>query len=59
MTTIIKNYSNLIDHNSKTIDALERINKLGGRSLIVVSNKTIFKRHFKQSLILRKAITES
>ena len=49
MTTIIKkNYSNFfIDHNSKTINALKKINKLGGLSLIVVSKK-IFKRHIKQ-----------
>ncbi len=33
----------LIDYNAKTIDALKRINKLGGRSLIVVSKKKLFK----------------
>lgn len=33
----------LIDHNEKTIDAIKRINKLGGRSLIVTSNNNIFK----------------
>ena len=33
----------LVDHNAKTIDSLRRINKLGGRSLIVTSDKKILK----------------
>ena len=45
----------LIDHNTKTIEALKRINKLGGRSLIVVSNKKILK-GILSSADLRRAI---
>jgi len=45
----------LIDHNAKTIDSLKRINKIGGRSLIVVSNKKILK-GILSSADLRKAI---
>ncbi len=45
----------LIDHNAKTMDSLRRINKLGGRSLIVVSNKRILK-GILSSADLRKAI---
>jgi len=45
----------LIDHNTKTIEALKKINKFGGRSLIVVSNKKILK-GILSSGDLRKAI---
>ncbi|MDC1124523.1 sugar phosphate nucleotidyltransferase [Pelagibacteraceae bacterium] len=45
----------LIDHNTKTIDSLKKINKLGGRSLIVVSNKKILK-GILSSADLRRAI---
>ena len=45
----------LIDHNIKTIEALKKINKFGGRSLIVVSNKKIL-RGILSSADLRKAI---
>tara|TARA_B100001175_G_C19513930_1_gene645854 strand:- start:386 stop:1450 length:1065 start_codon:yes stop_codon:yes gene_type:complete len=45
----------LIDHNAKTIDSLRRINKLGGRSLVVVSNKKILK-GILSSADLRRAI---
>ena len=57
MTTIIKkNYSNFfIDHNSKTINALKKINKLGGLSLIVVSKKKYLK-GILSSRDIRKAI---
>ena len=49
----IKKY--LIDQNAKTIQSLRRINKLGGKSLIVVSNKRILK-GILSSADLRKAI---
>lgn len=45
----------LIDHNSKTIDALKKLNKLGGQSLVIVSNKKIL-RGILSSADLRKAI---
>jgi dTDP-glucose pyrophosphorylase len=45
----------LVDHNMKTIDALKKINKLGGLSLIVVSNKS-FLRGILSSGDIRKAI---
>ncbi len=45
----------LVDHNAKTIDSLRRINKLGGRSLIVTSDKKILK-GILSSADLRKAI---
>ena len=45
----------LIEHNAKTMDSLRRINKLGGRSLVVVSNKKILK-GILSSADLRKAI---
>lgn len=53
---IKKNYKKfLIDHNSKTIDALKKLNKLGGQSLVIVSNKN-FLRGILSSADLRKAI---
>ena len=53
---IKKNFKKyLIDHNAKTIEALKRINKIGGRSLIVTSNNKIFK-GILSSADLRKAI---
>ena len=45
----------LIDHHTKTLKALKKINKLGGRSLIVVSNKKILK-GILSSADIRKAI---
>ena len=44
-----------IDHNAKTIESLKKINKLKGRSLIVVSNK-IFLRGILSSADIRNAI---
>jgi len=44
-----------IDHKAKTLGSLKKINKLGGRSLIVVSNKKIFK-GILSSADIRKAI---
>ena len=44
-----------IDHNSKTINAIKKINKLGGGSLIVVEKKNKFK-GILSSYDLRKAI---
>lgn len=53
---IKKDYTKFfIDHNSKTIEALKKINKLGGRSLVVVSNK-IYLRGILSSADIRKAI---
>ena len=53
---IKKNFKKyLIDHDAKTIEALKRINKIGGRSLIVTSNNKIFK-GILSSADLRKAI---
>ena len=49
----MKNF--FIDHNSKTINAIKKINKLGGGSLVVVENKNIFK-GILSSYDLRKAI---
>ena len=41
---IRKNFKNFfVEYNSKTIDALKKINKLGGRSLIVVSNNKLLR----------------
>lgn len=53
---IRKNFKNFfVEYNSKTIDALKKINKLGGRSLIVVSNNKIL-RGILSSADIRKAI---
>ena len=53
---IKKNFKKyLIENNSKTIEALKRINKIGGRSLIVTSNNKIFK-GILSSADLRNAI---
>ena len=53
---IKKNFKKFfIDHNSKTIDTLKKINKLGGQSLIVVSNNKIL-RGILSSADIRKAI---
>ena len=45
----------LIDHNTETIKALKKINKLGGRSLIVISNKNFLK-GILSSADIRKAV---
>jgi dTDP-glucose pyrophosphorylase len=45
----------LIDHNTETIKALKKINKLGGRSLIIISNKNFLK-GILSSADIRKAI---
>ena len=57
MTKVIKkNFLKfLVDHNSKTIDALKKINKIGGQSLIVVSKKKFLK-GILSSADIRKAI---
>ena len=53
---IRKNFKNFfVEYNSKTIDALKKINKLGGRSLIVVSNNKLL-RGILSSADIRKAI---
>ena len=44
-----------IDHNSKTINAIKKLNKLGGGSLIVVEKENILK-GVLSSFDLRKAI---
>ena len=49
----IKNF--FIDHNSKTISALKKINRLGGQSLVVVSNKKVL-RGILSGADIRKAI---
>lgn len=53
LKTKIKNF--FIDHNSKTINALKKINRLGGQSLIVVSNKKVL-RGILSGADIRKAI---
>ena len=47
--------NNFIDQNSSTRKALNKINKLGGQSLIVVKDKNILK-GILSSADLRKAI---
>ena len=45
----------LIDHNSTTAKAINKINKIGGRSLVVTENKKKLK-GILSSFDLRKAI---